>query len=283
MKNLIFMNITDIQGRVSLSNGVKMPYFGLGVFGAREGKETVKAVRHALETGYRLIDTASMYGNEKSVGQAIRESDLSRKEIFITTKVWNSDQGYDQTLRAFDRSMHLLGFDYLDLYLIHWPVPGKFKATWKALESIYREGRVRSIGVSNFMQHHLVDLFTICEIQPMVNQVEFHPYLIQPSLLDFCKRHHIQYEAWSPIMKGRVNNIELFKMLGKKYGKSPVQIVLRWDLQKEVVTIPKSSQPDRIRSNAELFDFEISKEDMNKIDQLDNNNRTGPDPENIKF
>lgn len=277
------MDITNIQGTVALSNGVEMPYLGLGVFGSKEGKEAISAVRHALDTGYRLIDTASMYGNEKSVGQAIRESGVARKEVFVTTKVWNSDQGYDQTLSAFDRSLRQLGFEYLDLYLVHWPVPGKFKATWKAFESLYREGRVKAIGVSNFLQYHLIDLFTVSEIQPMVNQIEFHPNLIQQNLLDFCKHHHIQYEAWSPIMKGRVNKIELLLELGKKYGKSPVQIVLRWDLQKGVVTIPKSSRPDRIQSNADLFDFEISADDMEKIDQLDKNNRIGPDPENFNF
>lgn len=277
------MDITNIQGTVSLSNGLKMPYFGLGVFGSNEGEEAIGAVRHALDAGYRLIDTASMYGNEKSVGQAIRESGVARHEVFVTTKVWNSDQRYDQTLKAFDRSLHRLGFEYLDLYLIHWPVPGKFKTTWKALESLYREGRVKAIGVSNFMQDHLVDLLSVCEIQPMINQVEFHPHLIQQKLIDFCQQHHIQFEAWSPIMKGRVNRIELLTDLGEKYGKSPVQIVLRWDLQKGVVTIPKSSNPERIRSNADLFDFEISAEDMDKIDQLDQNNRIGPDPENINF
>jgi diketogulonate reductase-like aldo/keto reductase len=224
-----------------------------------------------------------MYGNEKSVGKGIRESGIARKEVFITTKVWNSDQGYDQTLKAFNRSISNLGFEYVDLYLIHWPVPRKFKATWKALETLYREGRPKAIGVRNFLQHQLVDLFTVCEIQPMVNQVEFHPYLIQQSLLDFCKRHNIQYEAWSPIINGRVNNINLIKVLGKRYDKSPVQIVLRWDLQKGVITIPESSHPDRIRSNADIFNFELSDEDMRKIDRLDKDKRIGPDPENISF
>lgn len=277
------MNITDLNGTVKLSNGVSMPYFGLGVFGSKEGQEAIKAVRYALSAGYRLIDTAAMYGNERSVGQAVRESEVTREDVFITSKVWNSDQGYVETLKAFDHSLNNLGFEYLDLYLIHWPVPGKFKATWLAMESLYRDGRVKAIGVSNFMQHHLVDLFKTCEIQPMVNQVEFHPYQIQQSLLNFCTRNNIQYEAWSPIMKGKVNHIELLKLLSKKYGKSPVQIVLRWDLQKGVVTIPKSSHPERIRSNAELFDFELSKKDMDKIDQLDKNNRIGPDPINISF
>jgi len=277
------MNISDLKGTVILSNGVPMPYFGLGVFESKEGKEVINAIKYALNTGYRHIDTAAMYLNEAGVGQAIRESAIRREEVFVTTKVWNSDQGYDKTMKAFDWSMEKLGFEYLDLYLIHWPVSGKFKATWKAFEEIYRQGRVKAIGVSNFLQHHLIDLFTICEIIPMVNQMEFHPYLVQQPLLDFCTQHAIQYEAWSPILKGEVMNIGLLKSLGKKYGKSPVQIVLRWDLQKGVVTIPKSSNPERIKTNADIFDFELSDDDMVKIDALDKNRRIGPHPDHINF
>lgn len=277
------MKITDIKGTVTLSNGVSMPYLGLGVFGINEGNELINAVKHALNTGYRHIDTASMYQNEPGVGRGIKESGVPREEVFVTTKVWNTDQGYDQTLRAFERSIDRLGFEYVDLYLIHWPVPGKYKATWKALEELYRQGRVKSIGVSNFLKHQLVDLLTVCEIKPMVNQMEFHPYLVQPSLLDFCRKNQIQYEAWSPIIKGKVTNIEVLRLLGEKYGKSSVQVVLRWDLQKGVVTIPKSSNPDRIKSNADLFDFELSEEDMKRIDLLDRYSRIGPDPDNINF
>ena len=277
------MKITDIKGTVTLSNGVSMPYLGLGVFGINEGNELINAVKHALNTGYRHIDTASMYQNEPGVGRGIKESGVPREEVFVTTKVWNTDQGYDQTLRAFERSIDRLGFEYVDLYLIHWPVPGKYKATWKALEELYRQGRVKAIGVSNFLKHQLVDLLTVCEIKPMVNQMEFHPYLVQPSLLDFCRKNQIQYEAWSPIIKGKVTNIEVLRLLGEKYGKSSVQVVLRWDLQKGVVTIPKSSNPDRIKSNADLFDFELSEEDMKRIDLLDRYSRIGPDPDNINF
>lgn len=224
-----------------------------------------------------------MYQNEPGVGRGIKESGVPREEVFVTTKVWNTDQGYDQTLRAFERSIDRLGFEYVDLYLIHWPVPGKYKATWKALEELYRQGRVKAIGVSNFLKHQLVELLTVCEIKPMVNQMEFHPYLVQPSLLDFCRKNQIQYEAWSPIIKGKVTNIEVLRLLGEKYGKSSVQVVLRWDLQKGVVTIPKSSNPDRIKSNADLFDFELSEEDMKRIDLLDRYSRIGPDPDNINF
>ncbi len=276
------MNISDLKGTVKLSNGVPMPYFGLGVFNSK-GQEVINAVKHALKTGYRHIDTAAMYLNEAGVGQAIRESDVPREEIFITTKVWNSDHGYDKTMIAFDQSMDKLRFDYLDLYLIHWPVRGKFKATWKALEELYRQGRVKAIGVSNFLQHHLIDLYNICEIEPMVNQMEFHPYLVQQHLLDFCKQHAIQYEAWSPILKGKVMDIQLLKSMGEKYMKSPVQIVLRWDLQKGVVTIPKSSNLDRIETNTHIFDFELSDEEMAKIDALDKNQRFGPHPDHINF
>jgi diketogulonate reductase-like aldo/keto reductase len=277
------MNITNIKGTVTLSNGVSMPYLGLGVFGINEGRDIKKAVINALNTGYRHIDTASMYQNEMGVGQGVRESNIPRKEIFITTKVWNTDQGYDQTLNAFDRSMDRLGFDYLDLYLIHWPVPGKYIETWKALEELYQQGRVKAIGISNFLEHHLVELLASCEIRPMVNQMEFHPYLIQQSLMDFCKSNNIQFEAWSPIMKGRVMHIDTLRRIGEKYGKSPVQIVLRWDLQKGVVTIPKSSRPERIESNAKIFDFVLSEEDMRRIDLLDKHYRLGPDPDNINF
>jgi diketogulonate reductase-like aldo/keto reductase len=237
------MDITNLQGTVSLSNGISMPYFGLGVFGSKEGNEAIKAVKYALKAGYRLIDTAAMYGNEKSVGQAIRESEVARENVFVTTKVWNSDQGYNQTLNAFNHSMENLGFEYLDLYLIHWPVPGKYKETWKALEKIYREGRVKAIGVSNFMQHHLLDLFTFCEIPPMLNQVEFHLYLIQQSLLDFCREHKIQYEAWSPILKGKIMNIDLLKSLGEKYGKSPVQIICDGIYRREWLQFPNHLIP----------------------------------------
>ena len=277
------INITGIDGTVELSNGVRMPYLGLGVYLAADGNEVQQAISYALDAGYRHVDTASFYGNEEGVGSAVNNSDLKREHVFITSKVWNSDQGYENTLRAFDTSLKKLKMDYLDLYLVHWPVEGKFKDTWKAFEEIYRQGRVRAIGVSNFMQHHLEDLMQDCEVTPMVNQMEFHPYLVQQSLLDFCSQQGIQYEAWSPLMKGQIFDIPELVALAGKHQKTVVQIVLRWNLQKGVVTIPKSVKRERIINNADIFDFELSSADMAVIDALDRGERVGPDPDNFNF
>lgn len=275
--------ITDIKGTFTLHNGVKMPYFGLGVYLSEDGQEVINAVKWALDEGYRHIDTASVYKNESGVGQGIRESSVAREKVFLVSKVWNSDQGYDSTLRAFDDSLARLGTDYLDLYLIHWPVAGKYKDTWRALERLYTEKRIRSIGVSNFLQHHLEDLLTSAAVVPMVNQMEFHPYLVQQDLLDYCRKHGIQYEAWSPMMQGKIFAMDIFKEMAQKYQKSIAQIVLRWDLQKGVVTIPKSSKRERIASNADIFDFELSAEDVAFLDQLDRGQRFGPDPDTFDF
>lgn len=277
------MNISDIRGTVSLHNGVQMPYFGLGVFQSKDGKEVINAIHDALEVGYRSIDTASIYKNEEGVGQAIAESAVPREEIFITSKVWNSDQGYESTLSAYEKSLERLQLDYLDLYLVHWPVKGKYKETWKAMEKIYQDGRVKAIGVSNFLVHHLEDVLTDATIVPMVNQMEFHPRLVQQSLLDFCASQSIQYEAWSPLMQGKIFNIEALKDLATKYGKSIAQLVLRWNLQKGVVTIPKSVKKERIAANADLFNFSISEQDMMAIDSLDKGERVGPDPDTFDF
>ncbi|MET3877568.1 aldo/keto reductase [Chitinophaga sp. OAE865] len=277
------MNITDINGTVQLSNGVQMPYFGLGVFKTKEGQEVIDSVTYALDAGYRHIDTAAIYGNEEGVGIAIEKNATDRKDIFLTTKVWNADQGYDSTLKAFETSLEKLKTDYLDLYLIHWPVKGKYKETWRALEKLYSDGRVKAIGVSNFLQHQLEDLFQSAKVIPMVDQLEFHPYLVQPVLLDFCKKNNVQFEAWSPLMQGKAFEVPLLKQLAKKYNVSVAQLVLRWDLQKGVVTIPKSIRQDRVISNAQLFSFEISKEDIQQIDALDRGERVGPDPDNFNF
>jgi diketogulonate reductase-like aldo/keto reductase len=277
------MKISDIRGTSELHNGVHMPYFGLGVFLVDDGDEVIQAAKDALAAGYIHIDTASLYRNERGVGQAVASSGVPRKEIFVTSKVWNSNQGYDGTLRAFEKSLKLLGFDYLDLYLVHWPVKGKYIETWKALEHLYAEGRVRAIGVSNFLRHHLEDLLAHCETVPMVNQMEFHPRLVQQKLIDYCSSHKIQYEAWSPLMQGKIFNIHELQVLASKYGKNVAQIVLRWNLQKGVVTIPKSVHRERIVSNAQIFDFEITVEDMLAIDGLDKNERVGADPNNFNF
>ena len=275
--------ITDIQGTFTLHNGVKMPYFGLGVYLSQDGQEVVNAIQWAVEAGYRHIDTASIYNNEKGVGEGVRSCGLARESLFVVSKVWNTDQGYDSTRRAFDASMDRLGMDYLDLYLIHWPKAGMYKETWRALERIYEEGRVRSIGVSNFMQYHLEDLLMEAEIVPMVNQMEFHPYLVQQSLLDYCRDKGIQYEAWSPLMQGHIFDVPLMQALAEKYQKTIPQVVLRYDLQKGVITIPKSSKKERIIANAEIFDFEISAADVQAMDALDQGRRFGPDPNNFDF
>ncbi|GMB08041.1 diketogulonate reductase-like aldo/keto reductase [Thermolongibacillus altinsuensis] len=273
----------SLQDCATLHNGVKMPWLGLGVWKMEDREEVIRAVKTALEIGYRHIDTAAIYKNEEGVGQAIKESGVPREEIFITTKVWNSDQGYETTLQAFETSLQKLGLDYVDLYLVHWPVKGKYKETYKALEKLYKEGRVRAIGVSNFQIHHLEDLMADCEIKPMVNQVEYHPRLSQKELHAFCKKHGIQLEAWSPLMQGKLLDDPTLIEIGKKYGKSPAQVILRWDLQNEVVTIPKSVKPHRIKENADLFDFELTAEDMEKIDALNKDERIGPDPDNFDF
>jgi diketogulonate reductase-like aldo/keto reductase len=275
--------ITDIKGNFTLHNGVKMPYFGLGVYLSKQGDEVINSVKWALQAGYRHIDTAAIYGNENGVGDGIRESGVPREEMFLVSKVWNSDQGYESTFRAFEKSLEKLDTEYLDLYLIHWPVKGKYKETWKALEELYRQKRVRAIGVSNFLQHHLEDLLTTASVVPMVNQMEFHPYLVQPQLLDFCKANKIQYEAWSPLMQGHIFEMEVFKAMAATYKKSIAQLVLRWDLQKGVVTIPKSSKKQRIIDNAAIFDFAISEQDMAVLDSLDKEKRFGPDPDNFDF
>ena len=276
-------NPKQLSDSVKLASGVEMPRLGLGVWKAKDGEEVKNAVKTAVQTGYRLIDTAAVYKNEEGVGKAIKESEVPREELFITTKVWNDQQGYESTLQAFEESRKKLGMEYLDLYLIHWPVKDKYKETWKALEKLYQDGWVKAIGVSNFQVHHLKDLIADAKVKPMVNQVEFHPYLTQKELLSYCKEENIQMEAWSPLMQGEVVHVDVIKDLAEKYGKTPAQIVLRWDLQHGVVTIPKSVKEHRIRENADVFDFELSREDMDKLDALNKNHRFGPDPDNFDF
>lgn len=261
-----------------------MPYLGLGVYDCKEGLEVINAVSWALDTGYRHIDTASLYGNEKGVGEAVRNHAIPREEIFVVSKVWNDEQGYESTLKAFDASMRRLGLEYLDLYLIHWPVKGKFPGTWNAMETLYKEGRVRAIGISNFLERHIEELLLNASVVPMVNQVEFHPFLIQPDLMDYCREKGIQYEGWSPLMRGKVFRLELMKKLSQKYHKDIAQIVLRWNLQKGVVAIPKSSRKERILSNSRIFDFEISSGDMSLIEDLNTNTYViGPHPDSFDF
>lgn len=279
--------IKNLQDTTTLHNGVKMPWFGLGVFKVEEGQELVQAVKNAIKHGYRSVDTAAIYGNESGVGkgilEGIKEAGISRDDLFITSKVWNDDLGYDSTLKAFETSLDKLGLEYLDLYLIHWPVEGKYKEAWRALETLYKAGKVKAIGVSNFQIHHLEDLLKDAEIKPMVNQVELHPRLTQKELLSYCLENDIQLEAWSPLMQGQLLNLPELKVIAEKYNKSVAQIILRWDLQNGIVVIPKSTKEHRIIDNANVFDFTLSNDDMKAIDALNQNHRVGPDPDNFDF
>ncbi|RTE09952.1 aldo/keto reductase [Paenibacillus whitsoniae] len=279
--------IQNIQDTVALHNGVQMPRLGLGVFQVADGPEVVDSVKAAIGTGYRSIDTAAIYGNEASVGQGLREAitehGVAREALFVTSKVWNADLGYDATLAAYEASLQKLGLAQLDLYLIHWPVEGKYSEAWRALEDLYLAGRVRAIGVSNFHVHHLETLMQTARIKPMVNQVELHPLLAQQELDAYCREHGIQLEAWSPLMQGQLLEHPVIQAIGARHGKSVAQVILRWDLQRGIVTIPKSTKPHRIQENASLFDFELSAAEMQAIDALNENRRVGPDPDNFDF
>lgn len=279
--------VTNLQDTTTLHNGVKMPWFGLGVFKVEEGPELVNAVKVAIKHGYRSIDTAAIYGNEEGVGQGIREglkeAGISREDLFVTSKVWNADLGYESTIAAYENSLNKLGLEYLDLYLIHWPVEGKYKDAWRALETLYKEGKVKAIGVSNFQIHHLKDVMEDAKVKPMVNQVEYHPRLTQKELQAFCKEQGIQLEAWSPLMQGQLLDNETLQAIAANHGKSVAQIILRWDLQNGTVTIPKSTKEHRIAENSSVFDFELTKEEMNQIDGLNQDHRVGPDPDNFDF
>lgn len=274
--------IKSMQDATELSNGIKLPWLGLGVWKVANDHEVESAVKMAIKAGYRAIDTAAAYYNEEGVGKAIKECDVSREELFITTKVWNVSEDFDTTLKAFEESRKKLGLDYIDLFLIHWPGKRKYTETWRALEKLYKDGWVRAIGVCNFQTHHLLEIIESGSVIPMVNQVEYHPLLSQKELHAFCKKYKIQLEAWSPLMQGRLD-FPLLVGLGNKYSKSPAQIVLRWDLQNEVVTIPKSVHENRIIENANIFNFELSEEDMTEIDKLHQNKRFGADPDIFDF
>jgi diketogulonate reductase-like aldo/keto reductase len=275
--------ISSIKDCALLNNGARMPWLGFGVFKMSDGQEVEDAVKYALETGYRSIDTAAAYGNERGVGKAIRESGIPREDVFLTTKLWNEAQREKRTMAAFEESLDRLGTEYVDLYLVHWPVKGCYQETWQVMEEIYQSGRAKAIGVSNFQIHHLEDILRDSQTVPSVNQVEFHPFLVQPELLEFCQSHQIQIEAWSPLMQGQIVTEPVVQKLAEKYEKTPVQIVLRWELQHRVVTIPKSSHPKRIAENAQIFDFQLSQADMDVLDALDEGKRIGPDPDNFNF
>ena len=266
---------------IRLNNGVQIPQFGFGVFQIEPGR-TAEAVRTALDAGYRHIDTAQGYGNEDGVGQAVRESGLAREELFVTTKLINNRHGHDEAIAALDESLRKLGLDFVDLYLIHWPRPHAdlYVETWRAFEKILSDGKARSIGVSNFQVPHLERLAAETGTVPAVNQIELHPWLAQRELAAYHREHGIATEAWSPIGKGGdLLRDERLVSLGEKYGKSPAQVVLRWHIQQDNIVFPKSVTPSRIRENIEVFDFELSADDVATIDELDSGTRLGPDPD----
>jgi len=285
--------LSDISSCTTLANGVKMPWLGLGTAGSwsshhKSSEGTAKlgsdkgvgeAVSAALDTGYRHIDTAAFYRNEEAVGRAIASHAVDREEVFITTKVWNDDiaAGPDATRDAAEASLKRLGIEVVDLLLLHWPVPGWHKA-WQVLEVLYRQGKARAIGVSNFDTGHLKELLELAEIAPMINQVEFHPYLQQPELLQYCRNHGIQHQGWSPLMVGNIGDVKEIVQIAAKHDKTPAQVAIRWALQSGSVTIPKSSKRHRIEENTDVFDFGLTAEEMQAINSLDRNQRIGPDP-----
>jgi 2,5-diketo-D-gluconate reductase A len=267
---------------ITLNNGQAIPQFGFGVFQI-EPKNTAAAVSTALEAGYRHIDTAEMYGNEAEVGEAIAASGLDRGDVFVTSKLKNDAHEPDAAREAFDETLKALGVDYVDLFLIHWPLPmrydGDFVSTWKTLEEFYREGRARSVGVSNFQPQHLRRLHGETDVIPAVNQIEAHPYLTQDDVRAFCAQHQIAVEAWSPLGKGSVLDDPVVGRIAERTGKTPAQVVLRWHIQRGDIVFPKSVTPDRIRENIDIFDFELSGADVNDSTLLNKNERTGPDPD----
>jgi len=265
---------------VTLNNGAKMPQLGFGVWRVTD-EVTEEVVKKAIELGYTSIDTASLYKNERGVGRAVKQANVNREDLFITSKVWNTDQGYDKTMASFEDSLERLGMDYLDLFLVHWPMPrfDTYIDTYKALEKLYKDGRVKAIGVSNFEIEHLQRLMQETEIKPVVNQVECHPYLAQNELKQFCKQQNIFVEAWAPLAKGGdVLKDEVTTAIAQKYGKTPAQVVLRWHLQNDTIAIPKSVTPSRIEENFQVFDFELTSEDMKAINGLDQGLRLGFHP-----
>ncbi len=271
----------NIQSTVKLNNDVRMPILGLGVYQSPPGRVTRNAVNFALRVGYRHVDTARIYGNEADVGEAVRESGVPRGDLFVTTKLWNSDQGYDSTLRACEASLKRLGLDYLDLYLVHFPVPDLRKETWGAMETLLEKGRCRAIGVSNFTLRHLEELIEESHVIPSVNQVEFHPFLYQKELLKYCQRKGIQVEAYSPLARGERLKHPRITSLATKYSKTPAQLMIRWGIQHGLVVIPKSTREERIRENSQVFDFDISDDDMRSLDSLNEDLRLNWDPTNV--
>jgi len=275
---------------VKLNNGLEMPMLGYGVFRVEDGQNAVESIKVALESGYRSIDTAAAYRNEKSVGTAMKESGVPRGDIFLTTKLTNPDQRSGEVEAAFEKSLNELGTDYVDLYLIHWPVKEKIVETWLAFEKIYKSGRAKSIGISNFQIHHIEELKKVWSVVPVMNQIEMHPRLTQKPLIEFCKSVDIIPESWSPLggtwpdgIQDSLLDNEVLVKIGEKYGKSSAQVILRWNIELGVVTIPKSVTPSRIKDNINIFDFKLTAEDIAAIDALNMDRRVGPDPDNFNF
>lgn len=275
-----------LKKKVKLNNGVEIPEFGLGVFKVSDD-EAGENVKNAIINGYRLIDTAQIYGNEEGTGRGIKAgleaAGLKREDIFITSKVWNNHISYDETIAAFYESLNKLGLDYLDLYLIHWPGNHAFEESWKALEFLYKEGKIRAIGVSNFNKSHLEELFSFSSVTPVLNQIEYHPKLTQGDLIDFCKKHDILVQAWSPLMQGQILTNETILKIAEIHNRNAAQIVLRWGLQNNILLVSKSVKTERIISNAELDDFSLTKEEMDTISNLNENLRVGPNPDTFDF
>ncbi|OZG48600.1 aldo/keto reductase [Bombiscardovia coagulans] len=273
------------QPMIKLNNGISIPQLGLGVFQTQEGDETVNAVRWALQAGYRHIDTAKVYGNESSVGKGIAQSGIPRRDVFVTTKLWNEDIRSGRTRQAFEESLDRLNTDYIDLYLIHWPTEGWQKA-WEDMEELYQDRRVRAIGVCNFEQHHLDELHALSSLKPAVNQIESSPIFVNQALIDYCQGElRTDVEVWSPLGGSGthlLSNAEL-TAIGNKYGKSPAQVVIRWQLQRGVIVIPKSIHQDRIVQNLDVCDFELTEEQMMTISAMDTGQRVGADPDNFDF
>jgi diketogulonate reductase-like aldo/keto reductase len=269
-----------VESLARLKNGVMIPRLGLGVYQSPPGQTTQRAVEYALKIGYRHIDTARIYNNESDVGTALRKSGIKREDVFITTKLWNGDHGYEKALEACDASLKRLGLKYLDLYLIHWPVPEIRNESWQALVQLLKDGKCRSIGVSNYTIQHLTELLEDADVVPMVNQVEFSPFLYQKQLLDYCENHKIQLEAYSPLTQGAKLNHPTIQQIAKKHGKTPAQVLIRWSLQHNLVTIPKSIREERIRENSQVFDYNLTSEDMRVLDSLNENFRNSWDPTN---
>jgi len=274
-----------------LSNNYKIPNIGFGTFRTPSGEETEQSVINAIKSGYRHIDCAAAYGNEKSVGEAIRKSGVAREELFVTSKLWNDNKGYEETLAAFNQTLEDLQLDYLDLYLIHWPIAKVSKnnwqkansESWRAFEKLYKQGKVKAIGVSNFLPHHFEPLLKTAKILPMVNQIELHPGMLQDKTVEFCKQHNILVEAWAPFSNGQIFNHPVLKEIADQYKKSVAQLSLRWIIQKGIVPLPKSVTPERIKNNLEVFDFEISSQDVDRIDRLTDCGGSGLHPDKVDF